>query len=102
MMGASMVLVPLVFSASIALVVPVPVFVNVSLMLVLELVMSYPDVEVPEKYNSWMVSEALKFGCTDIAELKTARSPEPGTPLGFQLVLVLKSVPEFFQVLSEA
>jgi hypothetical protein len=46
------VLVPLVFAALIALVVPVPVFVSVSLMLVLELVRSYPEEAVVEKFNS--------------------------------------------------
>ena len=51
-MGASMVLVPLVFAALIALAPAVPVFVNVSLMPVFELVRSYPEAEVAEKFSS--------------------------------------------------
>jgi len=69
-------------------------------MLVFELVMSYPDDDVAEKFNSWIVTEALKFGCVTAAELKTATSLIPGTRLGVpvQLLLVLKSVPVFVQV----
>jgi hypothetical protein len=50
-MGASIVFVPLVIADSIALVVPVPVLVRVSLMPVFELVRSYPEDEVVEKFN---------------------------------------------------
>ena len=47
-----MVLVPLVFAPLIALVEPVLVLVKVNLMLVLELVRSYPEDELVEKFNS--------------------------------------------------
>ena len=100
--GASIVLVPLVFAALIALVAPVPVLVSVSLMLVLVLVRSYPDDDVAEKFNSWIVRDALKFGCVIFAELKTATSELPGAVPPDQLAPALKSVPVLPQVLFPA
>ena len=93
--------VPLVFAALIAPPAPVPVLVSVSLMLVLELVISYPDDVVAEKFSSLIVSDALKLGWVIAATLKTATSPLPGTPPP-QFVLVLKSVPLLLQVLLAA
>ena len=99
---ASIVLVPLVFAALIALLVPVPVLVSVSLMLGLEFVMSYPEDEVVEKFSSWIVRDALKFGCVIFAELKTATSELPGAVPPDQLAPALKSVPVLPQVLFPA
>src|SRR5438552_8715785 len=70
-------------------------------MLVLELVISYPDDVVAEKFSSLIVSDALKLGWVIAATLKTATSPLPGTPPP-QFVLVLKSVPVLLQVLLAA
>src|SRR5438552_9251885 len=100
-MGASIVFVPLVFTALIALVAPAPVLLSVSLMLVFELVRSYPEDAVVEKFNPRMVMEALRFGFVTSAVLKTALSPVPGT-LPLQLPAALKSVPVLFHVLLAA
>src|ERR1700730_14933533 len=97
MIGASIVLVPLVFAPKMALLVPVLVLVSVSLMLVFVLVMSYPDDVVAEKSNSLVVRDALKLGCVTAALLKTAMSLEPGA-VPPQLAPLLKSVPVLLQV----
>ena len=49
-----------------------------------------------------MVRDPLRLGCMSIAALKSATSPLPGMPLGFQLPLELKVVLVFFQTLSVA
>ena len=90
------------FAALIALVAPVPVLVSVSLMLVLELVRSYPEDEVVEKFSSWIVRDALKFGCVIFAELKTATSELPGAVPPDQLAPALKLVPVLPQVMFAA
>src|SRR5438105_4569160 len=100
-MGASIVFVPLVFAALIALPVPVPVLVSVSLMLVLELVRSYPEDVVAEKFNSLIVRDVLKLGWVIAATLKTATSALPGA-VPPQLAPALKSVPVLPQVLLAA
>jgi len=100
-MGASIVLVPLVLAALIAPPAQVPVLVSVSLMLVLELVISYPDDVVAEKFSSLIVRDALKLGCVIAAELKTATSAAPGA-VPPQLAPALKSVPVLLQVLLAA
>ena len=100
-MGASIVFVPLVFAALIALPAPVPVLVSVSLMLVLELVRSYPEDVVAEKFNSLIVRDALKLGWVIAATLKTATSALPGA-VPPQLAPALKSVPVLPQVLFAA
>ena len=100
--GASMVLMPLVFAALIALEAPVPVFVSVSLTPVFELVRSYPEDEVVEKFSSWIVRDPLTLGCVIAAELKTAVSLLPGAVPPDQLVPLLKLVPVLPQVLFAA
>jgi hypothetical protein len=92
------VFVPLVFAPFIALLDPVPVLVSVNLMLVPELVRSYPEAE---KFNAWIESDALRLGCLVAAELKTATSLLPGT-VPPQFAPVLKSVPVLLQVLLTA
>jgi hypothetical protein len=101
-MGASIVLVPLVFAALIALVAPVPVLVSVSLTPVFELVRSYPEDAVVEKFNDLMLRDPLRLGCVITAELKTAVSLLPGVTLPDQLVPVLKLVPVLPQVMFAA
>ena len=94
--GASMVLVPLVFEAVIA----VPV--SVSLMLVLVLVRSYPDDVVAEKFNPLIERDALKLGWVIAAELKKAVSLLPGALPPDQLAPALKLVPVLPQVMFAA
>src|SRR6266404_6981208 len=91
-MGALIVFVPLVFAALIAPVAPVAVLVSVSLMPVFELVRSYPEDVVAEKFNSLIERDALKLGWVIAAELKTAISLMPGA-VPPQLAPLLKSVP---------
>jgi hypothetical protein len=65
--GTSIILVPLVFAALIALLVVVPVLVSVSLMPVFELVISYPADAAVEKFKIEIVSDALRFGLVTLA-----------------------------------
>ena len=94
-------LVPLVFAALIALVAAVPVLVSVSLTPVFELVRSYPEDEVVEKFSSWIMRDPLRLGCVIAAELKTATSLLPGA-VPPQLGPLLKLVPVLPQVLFAA
>ena len=96
--GASMVLMPLVFAALIALEAPVPVFVSVSLTPVFELVRSYPEDAVVEKFNVLMLRDPLRLGWVIAATLKTAVSLLPGAVPPDQLVPLLKLVPVLPQV----
>src|ERR1700730_15653763 len=98
-MGASIVFVPLVIWELIALPTPNVVLVSMSLMPEFELVMSYPDAPAVEKYNCWVVTEALRLGFVTSATLKTPASVAMGTPFD-QLPAVLKSVPVLSHVVS--
>jgi len=91
-----------VFAALIALEVPVPVFVSVSLTPVFELVRSYPEDAVVEKFNVLMLRDALTLGWVIAATLKTAVSLLPGAVPPDQLVPLLKLVPVLPQVMFAA
>jgi hypothetical protein len=60
--------------------------------------MSYPEDEVVEKFNSWIVVAKANLGCVIAAESKTATSLAPGW-VGFQLLFALKTVPVLAQTL---